>query len=160
MIPSPRRAPRKRLPRSGGEKARVALACFVLTPNNVLVLDEPSNHLDVDTVAALAAGLNAFEGAVIVVSHDRAFVDELKADPLYGRWFSTDADKPADKPAEAAAPPKARRKPAANPNAGAAQPKAPVGQMTAEAYGNLRAKHGRKAGRVALELLRKQGIVK
>lgn len=89
-----------------------------------------------------------------------AFVDELKADPLYGRWFSTDADKPADKPAEAAAPPKARRKPAANPNAGAAQPKAPVGQMTAEAYGNLRAKHGRKAGRVALELLRKQGIVK
>ena len=63
---------------SGGEKARVALACFVLVPNNVLILDEPSNHLDVDTVAALANGLNAFEGAVIVVSHDRAFVDELK----------------------------------------------------------------------------------
>ncbi|KAH8067114.1 ATPase [Aureococcus anophagefferens] len=62
---------------SGGEKARVALACFVLVPNNVLILDEPSNHLDVDTVAALANGLNAFEGAVIVVSHDRAFVDEL-----------------------------------------------------------------------------------
>lgn len=62
---------------SGGEKARVALACFVLTPANVLVLDEPSNHLDVDTVAALAKGLNAFEGAVLVVSHDRAFVDEL-----------------------------------------------------------------------------------
>ena len=63
---------------SGGEKARVALACFVLVPNNVLILDEPSNHLDVDTVAALANGLNAFEGSVIVVSHDRAFVDELK----------------------------------------------------------------------------------
>ena len=63
---------------SGGEKARVALACFVLVPNNVLILDEPSNHLDVDTVAALANGLNAFEGAVIVVSHDRAFADELK----------------------------------------------------------------------------------
>ncbi|KAH8043996.1 ATPase [Aureococcus anophagefferens] len=44
---------------SGGEKARVALACFVLVPNNVLILDEPSNHLDVDTVAALANGLNA-----------------------------------------------------------------------------------------------------
>lgn len=105
-----------------------------------------------DTIADLGEGAEAPAFG--------AFVDELKADPLYGRWFSTDADKPADNPAEAAAPPKARRKPAANPNAGAAQPKAPVGQMTAEAYSNLRAKHGRKAGRVALELLRKQGIVK
>ena len=105
-----------------------------------------------DTIADLGEGAEAPAFG--------AFVDELKADPLYGRWFSTDADKPADNPAEVAAPPKARRKPAANPNAGAAQPKAPVGQMTAEAYSNLRAKHGRKAGRVALELLRKQGIVK
>ena len=63
---------------SGGEKARVALACFVLTPQNVLILDEPSNHLDVDTVAALAGGLNAFEGAIVVISHDRAFVEELR----------------------------------------------------------------------------------
>jgi ATPase subunit of ABC transporter with duplicated ATPase domains len=63
---------------SGGEKARVALGCFVLTPSNVLVLDEPSNHLDVDTVAALAGGLNSFEGAIVVISHDRAFVDELQ----------------------------------------------------------------------------------
>ena len=63
---------------AGGEKARVALACFVLTPQNVLILDEPSNHLDVDTVAALAGGLNAFEGAIVVISHDRAFVEELR----------------------------------------------------------------------------------
>ncbi|KAJ1453926.1 P-loop containing nucleoside triphosphate hydrolase protein [Pelagophyceae sp. CCMP2097] len=62
---------------SGGEKARVALAIFVLTPCNVLILDEPSNHLDVDTVSALAAALNAYEGAIVVVSHDRAFVEEL-----------------------------------------------------------------------------------
>ena len=89
-----------------------------------------------------------------------AFVDELKTDPLYGRWFSTDAEKPAEKPAEAAPAAKARRKPAANPNAGAAQPKAPAGNITAESYSTLRAKHGRKAGRVALELLRKQGVVK
>ena len=62
---------------SGGEKARVALACFVLTPSNVLVLDEPSNHLDVDTVSALAGGLNFFEGAIVVISHDRDFVERL-----------------------------------------------------------------------------------
>lgn len=89
-----------------------------------------------------------------------AFVDELKADPLYGRWFSEPVDKSVDNSAAPVDKPKTRRKPAANPNAGAAQPKTPVGQMTSEAYGNLRAKHGRKAGRVALELLRKQGIVK
>ena len=47
-----------------------------------------------------------------------------------------------------------------DPNAGAAQPKAPAGNITAESYSTLRAKHGRKAGRVALELLRKQGVVK
>ena len=89
-----------------------------------------------------------------------AFVDELKEDPLYGRWFSTAADNSAEKSAEAAPAAKARRKPAANPNAGAAQPKAPAGNITAESYSTLRAKHGRKAGRVALELLRKQGVVK
>ncbi|GMI23838.1 hypothetical protein TeGR_g14910 [Tetraparma gracilis] len=69
---------------SGGEKARVALASFVLQPANVLVLDEPSNHLDVDCIAALADGLAAFEegetrkrAAVIVISHDREFVERL-----------------------------------------------------------------------------------
>ena len=105
-----------------------------------------------DALADLGEGADAPEFG--------AFVDELKTDPLYGRWFSTDAEKPAEKPAEAAPAAKARRKPAANPNAGAAQPKAPAGNITAESYSTLRAKHGRKAGRVALELLRKQGVVK
>ncbi|KAJ8598248.1 hypothetical protein CTAYLR_005505 [Chrysophaeum taylorii] len=64
---------------SGGEKARVALAVFALLPCNVYVLDEPSNHLDVDVASALADALNAFQGgALVVVSHDRAFVDKLR----------------------------------------------------------------------------------
>lgn len=62
---------------SGGEKARVALAIFALTPANVLILDEPSNHLDVDTVAALTDALAKYEGAIVVVSHDRAFCEAL-----------------------------------------------------------------------------------
>jgi len=64
---------------SGGEKARVALARFVLSPNDVLLLDEPTNHLDGAAVKALAAGLKAHaKGAVIVSSHDQAFIDALE----------------------------------------------------------------------------------
>ena len=62
---------------SGGEKARVALACFALVPHNLLLLDEPSNHLDVETVASLTEALKEFKGAVVVVSHDRAFCESL-----------------------------------------------------------------------------------
>lgn len=70
---------------SGGEKARVALASFILKPANLLVLDEPSNHVDIGTIEALAGGLAAFEegqrnknAAVLVISHDREFVEKLK----------------------------------------------------------------------------------
>ena len=63
---------------SGGEKARVALAQFVLIPNNLLLLDEPSNHLDKETVSVLVKALNKFEGAVLVISHDKAFLEELE----------------------------------------------------------------------------------
>ena len=48
---------------SGGEKARVALAIFALTPSNVLILDEPSNHLDADAIAALVGALDGYAGA-------------------------------------------------------------------------------------------------
>eukprot|EP00242_Pyramimonas_sp_CCMP2087_P007232 CAMPEP_0198205076 /NCGR_PEP_ID=MMETSP1445-20131203/8557_1 /TAXON_ID=36898 /ORGANISM="Pyramimonas sp., Strain CCMP2087" /LENGTH=737 /DNA_ID=CAMNT_0043877227 /DNA_START=117 /DNA_END=2330 /DNA_ORIENTATION=- len=63
---------------SGGEKARVALACFALTPHNMLLLDEPSNHLDVETIESLTEALRAFQGAVVVVSHDRKFCEALE----------------------------------------------------------------------------------
>jgi len=88
------------------------------------------------------------------------FVGELKEDPLYGGWFSTAADKSVDNADDAVDKSTKKRKPASDPNAGATQPKAPVGELTSKAYTNLRAKHGRRAGRVALELLRKQGVVK
>ncbi len=58
-------------PFSGGEKARLALALIVWRKPNLLLLDEPSNHLDVDTREALALALAEFPGSVLLVSHDR-----------------------------------------------------------------------------------------
>jgi ATP-binding cassette subfamily F protein 3 len=59
---------------SGGERARLCLAGLLLGSANVLVLDEPGNHLDVETVDALAAALADYRGTVIFTSHDRDFV--------------------------------------------------------------------------------------
>lgn len=58
-------------PMSGGEKARLALALIVRQKPNLLLLDEPSNHLDVDTREALATALAEFSGSMLLVSHDR-----------------------------------------------------------------------------------------
>ena len=59
---------------SGGEKARLVLALLVWQRPNLLLLDEPTNHLDLVTREALAVALNGFEGAVLLVSHDRALL--------------------------------------------------------------------------------------
>jgi ATP-binding cassette subfamily F protein 3 len=59
---------------SGGERARLCLAGLLLGTANVLVLDEPGNHLDVETVEALATALTEYAGTVIFTSHDRAFM--------------------------------------------------------------------------------------
>lgn len=66
---------------SGGERARLALALITRDAPNLLILDEPTNHLDVDAREALVQALNEFEGAVILISHDRHMV-ELTADRL------------------------------------------------------------------------------
>jgi ATP-binding cassette, subfamily F, member 3 len=66
---------------SGGERARLALALVTRDAPHLLILDEPTNHLDVDAREALVQALNDFEGAVILVSHDRHMV-ELVADRL------------------------------------------------------------------------------
>ena len=62
---------------SGGERARVSLARTLRQDANLLVLDEPTNDLDVDTLAALEDALTAFAGAVLVVTHDRYFLDRV-----------------------------------------------------------------------------------
>lgn len=62
---------------SGGERARVVLAKLLLEPANVLVLDEPTNDLDVTTLAALEEMLIALEGSALIVSHDRYFLDRV-----------------------------------------------------------------------------------
>jgi ATPase subunit of ABC transporter with duplicated ATPase domains len=62
---------------SGGEAARLIFCRIVTEKPNVLVLDEPTNHLDIEAIGALSEGLKAFEGTVLFVSHDRAFVSAL-----------------------------------------------------------------------------------
>jgi ATP-binding cassette subfamily F protein 3 len=66
---------------SGGERARLALALITYEAPHMLILDEPTNHLDVDAREALVQALNAYSGAVILISHDRHMV-ELTADRL------------------------------------------------------------------------------
>jgi ATP-binding cassette, subfamily F, member 3 len=109
---------------SGGEKARLALAIIVWQRPNVLLLDEPTNHLDLEMCHALTQALQEFEGAVIVVSHDRhlirntvdelLLVDDGKAEPFdgslddYRDWLlkrNRNADTAPAQDAPASAPP-------------------------------------------------------
>lgn len=62
---------------SGGEQARLLIAKLFLNPADVLILDEPTNDLDIDTIEVIENTLNEFEGLIILVSHDRKFMDVL-----------------------------------------------------------------------------------
>ena len=78
---------------SGGERNRVQLAKVLKTGGNVVLLDEPTNDLDVDTLRSLEAGLEAFPGCAVVISHDRWFLDRVATHVLafegdsQVRWF-------------------------------------------------------------------------
>ena len=122
---------------SGGEKARLVLALLVWQRPNLLLLDEPTNHLDLVTREALAMALNGFEGALLLVSHDRALLravcDEFwlvadgRVEPFdgdlddYQRWLldrARDEQKAAQKAQREAA--QSMRKAAKRQRAGAA----------------------------------------
>ena len=62
---------------SGGERARLALAMIVLSRANLLILDEPTNHLDVESIESLEDALQAYDGSVLIVSHDRELLRVL-----------------------------------------------------------------------------------
>jgi ATP-binding cassette subfamily F protein uup len=76
---------------SGGERNRVLLAKLLIQGGNVVILDEPTNDLDLATLRALEEALMAFEGTVIVVSHDRWFLDRVATEIVHldgrGNWM-------------------------------------------------------------------------
>lgn len=78
---------------SGGERNRLALAIALAKPANLLVFDEPTNDLDMDTLDALEDMLASYDGTVLIVSHDRAFLDGVATQivgPLGGgKWVET-----------------------------------------------------------------------
>lgn len=64
---------------SGGQRLRAGLACVLggASPPSLLILDEPTNHLDIESIEAVEAGLRAYDGALLVVSHDESFLDAI-----------------------------------------------------------------------------------
>ena len=83
---------------SGGERARLLLHLVAMTAPHLLILDEPTNHLDIDSRRALMEALNGYEGAVVLITHDRSLM-ELVADRL---WLAADGTiKPFDGDMEA-----------------------------------------------------------
>jgi ATP-binding cassette subfamily F protein 3 len=120
---------------SGGERARVALAELMLEKPNVILLDEPTNHLDIASVDALVTTLGRFDGTLLIVSHDRYFLQKIATrllilqpptmvdfDGSFDVWHEKSSAKPV-----AAVPVKTQAKPQpAKPVAKPQQPKAAV----------------------------------
>jgi ATP-binding cassette subfamily F protein uup len=118
---------------SGGEQSRLLIARLMLTPANVLVLDEPTNDLDLPTLGVLEEALRSFDGAVLLVTHDRYFLDRVATELIafhsrpgeegrvtaladLAQWEAFHAleqsapSKPSSAPSERAAPAATKRK--------------------------------------------------
>ncbi|GHC08324.1 elongation factor 3 [Gemmobacter nanjingensis] len=102
---------------SGGEKARLLLAKLMAQESNLLILDEPTNDLDVETLDLLQDILGEYDGTVLLVSHDRDFIDRVatttiamegegRATVYAGGWSDYQSQRPVDAPAPKAAAPK------------------------------------------------------
>jgi ATP-binding cassette subfamily F protein uup len=117
---------------SGGERNRLLLAKLFARPSNLLVLDEPTNDLDIETLELLEERLMAYEGTLLVVSHDREFLDNVVTSTLvfegdgrvteyvggYGDWErQAAAAKPAPRPAKAGPAPARAEPPRTRPGA-------------------------------------------
>jgi sulfate-transporting ATPase len=107
---------------SGGERGRLHLATTLIAGGNVLLLDEPSNDLDVETLRALEDALLEFAGSVLVISHDRWFLDRIATHTLAfegdskvtffnGNYHEYEADKVKRLGEEGAKPKRLRYKP-------------------------------------------------
>ncbi|NDG56929.1 MAG: ATP-binding cassette domain-containing protein [Betaproteobacteria bacterium] len=111
---SPRRAQSPVKSLSGGERNRLLLARLFARPANLLILDEPTNDLDLETLELLESGLQQYEGSVLLVSHDRAFMDAVATQTLValgnGFWreypggYSDWIDQGGQWPSESAGP--------------------------------------------------------
>ncbi|MBX6745422.1 MAG: ABC-F family ATP-binding cassette domain-containing protein [Acetobacteraceae bacterium] len=124
---------------SGGERGRLMLARALAKPSNLLVLDEPTNDLDLETLDLLEELLADYQGTVLVVSHDRDFLDRVATSVIVaegdGRWQEyaggySDMVAQRGRGVEAKLPPAASRQPAPKPAAPAAPPTAPKRKLS------------------------------